>query len=346
MKKILTSILILVFTLLVACSPTPAMPAPTITLNPASSPTTIPTPLPTATPEPKVYSIEVIAFHDWNGNTIHDKEEPFLNGIRVSVGTDECSTDTNGVCTLNANEGDQNVIFITDDAKDSHGNSITELDFLFVEKDIIDPTIGVLLRINNNLSFNASFGQGPLVLPIVGSSIIMPPYNGFNEMLSEGFWHGAYDYEVIGDSEQPVFAPWSGVAVPAPDGTFGDCNQVTIFNDKKGALKRMDFGIALGHLTRVVVDPNQFVEKGDIIGYIDPSIYIGAKEWIACTSLPHLEIGVWGNLKDFTYLEGELITDSEYGWVDPSQLFSKKGTDNPPPLFINLIQAVYINENE
>ena len=257
----------------------------------------------------------------------------------VFLGTDECSTDSNGVCTLNAIEGDQTVSFIPDDAKDSQGNLIIGLDFLFVGKDVVDPKIGASIKISNNLSFNASFGQGPLVLPIARSSIIMPPYNGFNEMLSEGFWHGAYDYKVIGNSEQPVFAPWSGIAVPAPDGTFGDCNQVTIFNDKKGALKSMDFGIALGHLTRIVIKPNQHLEKGDIIGYIDPSIYSGAKESIACTDTPHLEIGVWGNLKNFTYSAGELITGPEYGWVDPSQLFSKKGIENPPPLYNDLEQA-------
>jgi len=212
------------------------------------------------------------------------------------------------------------------------------LDYLFYGTDVLKSSSGYKIKVAESTQIIAAFGQGPLVLPLLATSINGPPYHGFNQIV-EGHWHGALDYLIIGSGEQPIFAPWSGIAIPGPDGTWGNCNQVTIFNTRKDGLADIDMGVSLGHLTRVVVKPNQQVYKGDIIGYIDPNLYVSTTIRIACTTLPHLEIGVWGYVDKITYNDqGKLVSDGEHGWIDIEQLFSVKGNNNHPPLFINLDQ--------
>lgn len=312
--------------------------SPQINSTPTNFPQPTNTPESTITPTPQIYSVNFTAFHDYNGNGFLDEEEPFLKGVENKIGNLNCKTGPDGNCNISIPTGIYDVFLNTDNAVDQSGIKVTGLNFLFSGTEVLAPSQGFKVNINSDSTIFIALGQGPLVLPILATSIGESHYNGFDQMV-EGHWHGALDYEIIGSEEQPIFAPWTGVAIPGPDGTWGDCNQVTIFNIKKDGLKGFDLGVALGHLTKIVVKPNQEVRKGDVIGYIDPSIYIGSKKWIACTSLPHLEIGVWGYIEGLTYNDkGELITNKENGWVDLKQLFCVKGSNNPPPLFTDAIQ--------
>ena len=71
------------------------------------------------------------------------------------------------------------------------------------------------------------------------------------------------DILVEGDGKQIILANMGGEIKSIED----DCNRVTIAVNQNG----LEFDIGLEHLTSLIVETGQKVEKGDGIGFIDPT---------------------------------------------------------------------------
>ena len=149
--------------------------------------------------------------------------------------------------------------------------------------------------------------------------------------------HPGLDIEIQGDRPQPIYAPIAGQANPGPDGTWGECNHVTISFQDAG----LNVGVGLGHLTEVVVEPGTQVQRGDLIGYIDPTLYYPG--FVACTSHPHIHMNIWGNVPGETWPQDEInsewtiLPDGEWGWLNPEEYLPM--TENRIPMFKTIEEA-------
>jgi murein DD-endopeptidase MepM/ murein hydrolase activator NlpD len=304
------------------------------TLTPVSSQT--PIPAATVTPTPIQYVIEVSVFHDLNGNEIQDLEEPPIPGAIVEAAELSCTTDVDGLCEIGRFPLGEYRLKI-----DTSITQVENLDFLFANKDVLNPSDGLLIKLRDNLSVAVPLGQGPFTIPIVEESLDRISY-GFGDLQdpdgnSNLIPHEGLDIEIRGEGPQPIYAPITGQAQPTPDGTWGECNHVTIWFKKLG----LDVGIGIGHLTEVVIQPNDFVEKGDLIGYIDPSLY--SPGWVSCTSHPHIHMNIWGSVPGETWpregsgLPWQVLPASEWGWLNPENYLPMTG--KPLPIFSSVEEA-------
>jgi hypothetical protein len=84
------------------------------------------------------------------------------------------------------------------------------------------------------------------------------------------------------------------------------------------------------------------VTKGDIIGYIDPALYIGGG-FISCTSEPHVHMNIWGDIPGIRWphedsgLPWEPLPLGEWGWLNPEDFLPALG--NPIPMFASFTDA-------
>lgn len=327
----------------------PIIPS-TKTLAVTPSVTSTQTSIPTATVTPTVtstlYDLVFSAFHDYNGNETQEQDEPYLSNIVVlvikpnqkmralfgSVPLEEwdyyCVTDGTGSCVISTiPEGKYLVV------TDTSNSSVPSLEYLFWENHVTD---GIDLYINTNSSINVGLAQGFYVIGLDDAAdYYSNPEHGYDPVGYDGTPHNAYDFMINGTELVYIYANVSGIVQGPPDepseNPYGDCNIVKIFPDDEILMKN-NIQIQYGHLTSVEVQPGTHVEKGDIIGSIDPSLYspnliridengnyiynqqTGTANY-GCTTAPHFEFSLLGN-------GGEGI-EANWGWLDP-KLFSPK----------------------
>jgi hypothetical protein len=267
----------------------------------------------TATPtEPAMlsYDLSVQAFHDYDGDSRRDEGDPPLQGVVNSTNGLECTTAADGRCYLGEVPMGTYTISI-----DSAHSSIGARTFLFSTNSVGNPRDGITVHVGGDAICNVALGQGPLPLP-------MKQGQGFGGV---GTWfksataptHEGLDLRVEGHGDQPVFANISGVV----QSVYADCNHVTL------EVRRSDIGfnanVGMGHLTSVVVTAGQKVEKGDIIGYINPDLYDGTNV-IACTDNPHVHYNAYMPI-DYP----DKAWSDVWSSYDPSLLAPKLGDPRP-----------------
>ena len=349
MRYKLLFIIIMILVLISCTSQTPDAQQPTDTILPSVTSTLIKTDTPESTatsiytpitsPTEITFHFEVFAFHDQNGNEFRNENEPPIQGVKFSINGNSCISDVGGICGLGFfPPGRYHLDIDTNDA------DIHKLDFIFFEKEVVGQKFGMDLDIEEDTQISIPLSQGPITIPIINDSFgeFSLGFGDFTMINHEKKHHTGIDIEIIGEGPQPIFAPVSGILKPVPpneDPPWGECNHVTI--DYSGPSD--DFMLGIGHLTEVIVNPDVPIEKGDIIGYIDPTLY-PAPGWIACTSHPHIHLGLWGNVpgkswpressSDFPW---EPLPPNEWGWLDPELYLPLNGL--PLPMFISQEEA-------
>jgi len=321
-------------------------PNPVEEMAPSSTPTEPPpteTPLPTNTPLPTpteiTYSLEVVLFHDHNGNEIQNENETFVQGLKLTVEENSCITDEKGSCALGDFSQGRYQLNI-----DNSDTEISNLEYLFLENDVFSRVWGLDLTIDENTTLTIPVSQGPIPLPVLSDSGYMGyGFGDLHELDYQLTPHTGIDFEITGFEPQPIFAPVSGILRPVPldeNPPWGECGHVTIEYSGPGSNGGVQVGI--GHLTEVVVSPNTPITKGEIIGYVDPSLY-PAPNWIACTSHPHIHMNIWGNVpgeswpRDGSGLPWEPLPNGEWGWLNPELYLPL--IETPIPMFLSLDEA-------
>lgn len=317
-------------------TPTEPVPTAAATETPNLPPTVTSTAIPSPTATSIPYNVEVLAFHDLNGNESQDTNEPHVSGIKIEIpGLQSCITSFDGKCSLGKLFSGRHSLMI-----DSSDSSIENLDYVFSNREVFKAKSGFPIVIEGDSSISIALGQGFIPIPIAAESFrgILYGFGDLHYLNGKQVPHAGLDIAIKGNSPQPIFAPISGEARPNPDGTWGDCNHVTIWYNQLD----FDIGIGMGHLTKVVVKPNALVQKGEIIGYIDPTLYHSSK-MIACTSDPHIHMNIWGNIPGETWphedsgLPWQVLPASKWGWLNPEKYLPMLG--KPVPMFDTIDQA-------
>jgi len=200
---------------------------------------------------------------------------------------------------------------------DASNASITDLNYIFADKDVSVLKDGLAVKLHSDTSVEVALGQGPLPLPVIRLEGFGGIVNGF--MTASAPNHEGLDLWIEGQGEQPIIANIGGIV----ESVGSDCNHVTVLVRRNG----MEFNVGMGHLTRVVVKAGQRIEKGDVIGYIDPTLYNSVNRQpgtivIACTTQPHVHYNVYG--------PGG-FGSGPWGSLDPALFAPELG--NPVPLF-------------
>jgi hypothetical protein len=187
---------------------------------------------------------------------------------------------------------------------------------IFHGQEVLGITQKLGVTVKDNEVIHLGLGQGPLPsLPMKAESYGYL-IKGFGDLNADGSKHWALDFIIVGDGPQVMYANISGevekVPGSAPEQPFGRANLVNII--VRGPV--WNFNVGLGHLTKVYVQPGQYVEKGMPIGEIDPTLYHGDNE-VGGTLQPHLEYYVFG--------PGGVGMDGEWGWLDPLTFAPKTG---------------------
>lgn len=308
-----------------------------LTSEPTFTPTPKPTSCPTATSTPVPCHLEILVFHDQNGNEVQGTEEPTVSGAVIQVGGKYCITGDNGKCQLGPIGPGRYRLTV-----DTSTSNIEGLNYLFADREVFNPQKGLLIQIEGDTLVTVALGQGPFPISIAEESFggIFLGFGELHDLYGNGnlVHHQGLDIRIRRDGPQPIYAPITGQARPGPDGTWGECNHVTIWYTQLG----LNVGVGMGHLTEVVVTPNAFVRKGDLIGYIDPSLYYPAGS-VACTSLPHIHMNIWGSVPGETWppvesgLPWEVLPAGEWGWLNPEKYLPMIG--NPIPMFASIDEA-------
>jgi hypothetical protein len=306
-----------------------ATPAPTNThVIPTHTATNVP-PQSTSTPTPALYTIDFHSIWDKNADTRPQDNEENIKDITIKINDLSCHTDEHGRCQISIHEGTHGLII------DTSSSSIPDLNYLFLDKDILEPKTGFDITVKADMDILIPLAQGPLPLPIKANSTsgIVNDYGGIND---KGEPHYAIDFRIIGDNPQIIYANISGIIDTYPGSTpenpFGDCNQVGIVHRDSFP---GNFNVIFGHLTKVYVKPGEKVEVGQPIGEIDPAIYsknvigytndipdYGGMNSAGCTNNPHLEYGVFG--------PGGKGFDSDWGFLNPYDFLTVKGLFGNP----------------
>lgn len=289
-----------------------AVPTVTLTPIPTETPQPSATPEPTASPTPISYMLEASIFHDLNGNETQDGEEPFISGVTISSSGLSCVSEIDGKCELGLLQSGTHQLRIF-----TARSSIDRPSYLFFNQDVFGVSEGLAVDIKQDTTVDIALGQGPLPLPVIASMGYGGIFNGF--MTEAAPNHDGLDLWIDGQDEQPIIANIDG----SIESISSDCNHVTLLVRKKD----LEFNVGLGHLTRVVVKPGQQVKKGEVIGYIDPSLYNSVNRQpgtitVACTTQPHLHYNVYGPSGS---------RQDSWHFRDPALFAPDRG--NPIPLF-------------
>ena len=177
-------------------------PEPTSTSTP--EPTTTPTPEPTATPTPILYLLGATVFHDLNGNETQDAGEPPIVGVTVKTSGLSCMTETNGKCELGHIVSGNYRLSI-----DASNTSITDLNYIFADRDVSVLRDGLTVELHSNTSVEVALGQGPLPLPVIRLEGFGGIVNGF--MTASAPNHEGLDLWIEGQGEQPIIANIGGL---------------------------------------------------------------------------------------------------------------------------------------
>ena len=294
-------------------------PTPTTTFTPTASPTLTPTqtatptetpkptdtPMPTATPTLiPTYTLSGVVFFDYNGNGQQNEGEPPIEGATIQV------------AGLSTTSGDDGVYTLAGVPYGTHNLGISKDGFTYIALSVaalqlIDDPMPVVVKRDTRRDIGLM--QGLLTLPISGDVGIIvgyfdldprggplgnpgPARNYRGETNPPDFdrlipgtenGHEGVDIAIVGDGPIPIKAPIYGTIEDYP---FGECNHVTILYRGPGG----PFNVGLGHLTSIVVRQGQPVKRGDLIGYIDPTLYSGGTG-PACTSWPHVHFNLYGS---------------------------------------------------
>jgi murein DD-endopeptidase MepM/ murein hydrolase activator NlpD len=255
--------------------------------------------------------LTVSVFHDRNGNETLEEGEAAVPGSVVSIADRSCTTDGDGTCMLDGISLGQNHLTVN-----TRNAAVKGLDYMFSHGTVLRPSDGLLVDIDEDTSVSIALGQGPLPLPMIAQQGFGGIYTGF--MTPDSPTHDGLDLWVEGQGEQPILANIGGKI----ESVGAECNHVTILVRRPWG----ELNVGLGHLTRVVVEAGQQVEKGEVVGYVNPSLYDGTRQQpgtieVACTTQPHVHYNVYG--------PGG--TRSDWDWLDPARVAPEQG--NPLPLF-------------
>jgi murein DD-endopeptidase MepM/ murein hydrolase activator NlpD len=309
-------ILLIFFLILISCTPSTnfKITQTAQVLTPTAEPTNTPI----------LKSITFFIFHDFNANEKFESDiEKPLKNIKIKIDDEICLSDENGLCKLTISLGSKKILI------DSSTSDISNLNYVFWENEVFITGQIINIDVVSDNDLNIGLGQGPFTIPLKGSSIgnYFDGKGGYGNKKSDGTHHYAIDIRIVGDGPQPVYAVVGGeVEGPlSPDKPFGDTNQVTILvRDNYG-----NFNIAEGHLDTILVEPFQQINKGDIIGFINPIIYKknvigtwkGAPDYRGSniggsgTNNPHLEIAIYG--------PGGKEGENGWGWLNILELLAK-----------------------
>jgi len=279
-----TWLVFIVSVALVSCAPvgmvTPTeMHAPTPIILPTPTLTAIP---PTATAIP-VYDINVQVFHDYSGNGKMDAGEPPLIGVLNSIGSSQCTTGSDGLCTLeNIAEGKQTIDV---NAPDQFGyltpNSSSRVK--------LSTQSGLNIQVIGDATINIPLAHGSIILPFdassdyrvnswfdlctssscvanwLGQTENWVDSTGYNASIRVQDRHYALDY--VFQSSVSIYAADFGVInAVEPDQSTREHMRIGITS--KGTNVEFDYG----HLINIPTDikPGVTIHRGQLLGYAAP----------------------------------------------------------------------------
>jgi hypothetical protein len=314
MKTNLFVISLLIINILSACTTAiTSTYTPTPNVAPTSTPTDIPTPI--------VKQVqEFLVFHDFNTNEVLDKEFEYpVENIEISTGDYSCISDSDGICTL---EYYDDIAPIKVNVK---GENINNFGYVFYSNKTYLLNSPFNLVSTEKTFISIGLGQGPFAVPLNASSIghYFDGTGNYGQEREDGTHHYAVDIRIIGDKSQPIYAIADG-RIDIPDQSDKPCGFVLYIRKDYG-----DFNVNYWHITDILVQQNQEVTKGEIVGMIHPSLFDsnishyndkGEAEYtgpnnIACTNNPHLHLGIYG--------PGGKEGEGGWGWLNILELLSK-----------------------